>query len=82
MRIRMACKTTAKTNSAAPTKRMPAFPMVRAVKSVNNGPTRAPAVPPAAITGKSRFACPESKSSTRKLQKTETRKRLRTLMKT
>ena len=40
------------------------------------------AVPPAAITGNSRFACPESKSSTRKLQKTETRKRLSTLMKT
>jgi hypothetical protein len=69
-------------NIAAPRKSTPWLPMTRTVRSVKSGPSSAPAVPPAAMTGNSRRAWPLSKSSTRKLQKTDSRNRFRTLMKT
>ena len=56
--------------------------MLFTVRSATKGPTSAPALPPAAMTPNKRFVCPRSKISSRKLQKTEIKNRLTTLMKT
>ena len=56
--------------------------MMPTVMSDINGPARAPALPPAAITPNRRFVWPRSNSSSRKLQNIDTRNRFTTLMKT
>ncbi len=74
--------TMATMNIAAPRYRMPLFPIFPTARSEMSGPASAPALPPAAMNPNSRFDCPESKISSRKLQNIESRNRFITLMNT
>ena len=67
---------------AAATANNKAIPMYLTNKLANPDPATAPAVPPSAITPNSRCDCCTLKMSAMKLQKTDTTKRLNTLIHT